>query len=112
MKYTKEQIAEAKEWFTLNCPKGSTLYTICESVSRSGMSRKIRLVVLKADKETGKIYTLHPNYSASVLLDKKAPKNSEGISVGGCGMDMGFHLVYSLASAIYGDGYALEHSWL
>jgi hypothetical protein len=27
-------------------------------------------------------------------------------------MDMGFHLVYELAAAVYGDGYVLKHQWL
>lgn len=25
---------------------------------------------------------------------------------------MGFHVAYGLASALYGDGYALKHAWL
>jgi len=32
--------------------------------------------------------------------------------VTGCGMDMGFHLVNSLAYILFGDGYALDQRWL
>jgi hypothetical protein len=37
--------------------------------------------------------------------------NHDGVTVKGCGMDMGFHLVYSLSQALYGarEGYALKH---
>ena len=34
------------------------------------------------------------------------------VGVGGCGMDMGFHLVYTLASVLYKDGYALTHRYI
>lgn len=35
-----------------------------------------------------------------------------GIKVEGAGMDMGFHLVYSLSQRLFGDGYKLSHRWL
>jgi hypothetical protein len=45
--------------------------------------------------------------------------NDEGsVVVGGCGMDMGFHLVYCLSSVLFrGEtekdaGYALKQRWL
>lgn len=37
----------------------------------------------------------------------------EGCIVNGCGMDMGFAVVYSLSAKLYsGDGYQLHSSWL
>ncbi len=38
--------------------------------------------------------------------------NGHGIRVGGAGMDMGFHVVYSFAAAVHGDGYAFTQRWL
>jgi hypothetical protein len=32
--------------------------------------------------------------------------------VQGCGMDMGFHVVYSLSQTLFNDGYALKQRWL
>jgi hypothetical protein len=42
--------------------------------------------------------------------DKFGDRN--GIRVGGCGMDMGFHLVYTLSRALFDDGYYVKHEWL
>lgn len=105
----QEQKARLREWM----PEGSTVYTILRHVSASGMSRDISLVVPWAD-EWGKVGFIHPNYGASkVLGGRLVTKNgSDAIRIGGGGMDMGFHLVYSLSHALYGNEYALNHSWL
>ena len=34
------------------------------------------------------------------------------VGVGGCGMDMGFHLVYTLSRELFDDGYYVKHEWL
>ena len=121
MKHTKAEIEEQTTRLKAWLPKGSTVFTILESVSKSGMSRQIRLVAFGRD-DSGKItlddngepYLIHPNYGASVILGwtQAKPRSGDGIKVGGCGMDMGFHLVYSLSCALHGDGYALNHRWL
>jgi hypothetical protein len=103
---------EAKETLLGWLNRGETVYTICDHVSQSGMMRHIRLVILKYDEETKKTYTLHPNYSASKLLGWPMAKGKSAIKVGGCGMDMGFHTVYSLSHMLFGDGYALKQEWL
>lgn len=112
-KYTKTETAEAieklREWF----PKGSTVHTILEHVSASGMSRSIRVVSPFISEHSKQIEFIHPNHSIAVALGwTRSKRPHEGIKVGGCGMDMGFHLVYSLSSVLYGDGYALNHRWL
>lgn len=106
----QEQIDLLKKWM----PEGSTIYTILRSVSASGMTRHISLVIPWKDEVTGNLGFIHPNYSAAKALGwKLTTKNgSDAIKVGGCGMDMGFHLVNSLGYALYGDGYALNHEWL
>jgi hypothetical protein len=35
-----------------------------------------------------------------------------GIKVGGCGMDMGFHVIYNISKTLFNDGYAIKHQWL
>lgn len=101
-----EQIARLRKWLS----PGDTVFTVLDSVSRSGMQRQIRLVVLKC--EDGKVIDLHPNYAAACVLGWPQDKRRDGIKVRGCGMDMGFHLVYELAAAMFGDGYALKQRWL
>jgi len=62
------------------------------------------------DEKTGEPWQVFPNYAASVVLDWPLVKGSrDGVKVGGCGMNMCFHLVYTLSSILYGDGYALNH---
>jgi len=43
------------------------------------------------------------DYYISKALDW--PLNDKGIRVGGCGMDMGFHLIYSLSRILYPNGF-------
>lgn len=79
---------------------GDTVYTILRHVSRSGMMRHIS-VVIKTDDGLRDITGL-----VSDAIDN--PTNDNGaLKVGGCGMDMGFHVVYSLGSAIYPEGFKL-----
>ena len=108
-KYTKKDVEEARNTLVRLMPSGTTVYTILDSASASGMSRKIRLVVFKDGTD------LHPNRSASVILGRSLKRGlggSDCIVCKGCGMDMGFELVYSLSQAIYGDGHSLNHRWL
>lgn len=98
MKYSKHEVDEAlaklREWIK----PGDTVYTILRNVSRSGMSREIGVVLLRDGTD------LHPNWSVARVLGERLGKR-DGIIVGGCGMDMGFHLVYSLSSAMFPKGY-------
>jgi hypothetical protein len=94
--------------------EGSTVYTVLRSVSSSGMSRTLSLKVAK----DGKILDL--TYYAGTVLDWPIVEvnGSRALRVGGCGMDMGFHTVYSLSRALFREegstkdaGYLLNHAW-
>jgi hypothetical protein len=89
-----------------------TIYTILRGVSASGMSRDISLVYIKNGDPYFITYIV-----ACALGDRLVSRNgSDSIRVNGCGMDMGFHLVYSLSSVLYAGqdraGYVLSHRWL
>ena len=94
--------------------KGDRVYTIQRHVSASGMSRDISLIYVKA----GVIHNI--TYSAALALGWPLSEKSgnRAIRVSGCGMDMGFHTVYTLSSVVYRGtvesdaGYLLEHRWL
>lgn len=88
------------------CPRGTTIYNVLESVSRSGMSRVIKSYTFDA---VGHHWL--SGYIGAVL-DLSRPKMSDGLKVNGAGMDMGFDLVYRLSYALHGDGYALTARWL
>jgi hypothetical protein len=86
--------------------KGDTLFTQLEHVSRSGMMRHIKVRQLKNDRP------LDWTYLISKALDWKISDKTYGIKVGGCGMDMGFHLIYTLSRELFNDGYAIKQEWL
>lgn len=104
--YSREQL------LTHYLREGSTVYTVLRSVSSSGMTRHISLLVANGDEITDITY-----YAAGVLGDSLYERDgSRSIRVNGCGMDMGFHLVYNLSSVLFkGEeraGYKLSHRWL
>ena len=98
----------AKESLLRILKEGDTVYTVLRHVSASGMSRRIDLYTFQNNKP---VYL--SGYYA-MMQGEEPPK--DGYKVGGCGMDMGFHLVYSLSSLLYGSanrgGYELRHEWL
>lgn len=85
-------------------PPGSTVYTILRHVSRSGMSRDIDLYCwIPADDGGEPVKMYLSGYAATILNERRTPEGA--IKVGGCGMDMGFHLVSSLSWNLYPNGY-------
>lgn len=100
-KYSKQQVDESRQQLRKWLKPGDTVHTICDHVSRSGMSRNIRVLILR-DGEA-----LHPNHAVAVVLGYGRAKRGDGLVVGGCGMDMGFHIVHSLGYALF--GHEAEH---
>ena len=84
--------------------QGDTIYTILRHVSRSGMNRRISLLV-----GDGKAVTDISWDAAQAMGDPVKNRagyvQDVGIEVSGCGMDMGFHLVYNLGRYLYPDGF-------
>jgi hypothetical protein len=112
--YAKERL------LTYYINEGDTIYTVLRSVAPSGMSRTMSL---KVATDKGVIQDL--TYYASVVLDYPLVEvnGSRAIRVGGAGMDLGFHVVYSLARVLFRDkyegqpeavdaGYSLSQAWL
>lgn len=102
--------AEAIEKLREIIKPGDTVYTILDHVSASGMSRAIRVLVPVVDSAPPmKVYFLHPNYSVGKALGlrhwTRNGNAQDALVVGGCGMDMGFHLVHELSHVLYGSGY-------
>lgn len=106
---------------------GDRVYAVLRHVSSSGMSRRISLVIPTTDHE-GKPAVTSIDWLAARLLSYRQHDRG-GLIVGGCGMDMGFHVVYALGSALWPNGtlaphgtrngepdtaggYALKHEWL
>lgn len=115
-----------KERLRQLCPPGTRVYTIVRHVTSSGMGRWITPFVIDDD---GEPYDLTWLIKRAGIRSGRGNKH-EGIYMGGCGMDMGFALVYHLGSDLWRDtpeheewaaslpphqnpdaGYALKHSW-
>ncbi len=101
--------AESLDTLRRLLPEGTTVYTVLRHCSASGMSRRIDLYVI-VDNE--------PRFLSGYVrdaLDYRQHKDGSLI-VGGAGMDMGYHLVHSLAGCLFGHndrgGYKLKHQWL
>lgn len=73
---------------------GQTVYCGLKHCSRSGMQREIALYVV----EDGEIRWI-TGYAARAIGNRIGKR--DGIIIGGCGMDMGFALVYELSHALY-----------
>ena len=108
-KHGIHSVEYAKASLRESLPVGSTVYCVIRHVSRSGMTRDISLKALGVDGQ-GEPYLSHLDGIAATVLDMRQRNN--GIRIGGCGMDMGFALVYELAQRLYGDRYALNHRWV
>lgn len=105
---------------------GDKVYTILRHVSRSGMSRHIG-VIINQDGDMRDITGL-----VARAVDYRINKDRDALVANGCGMDMGFEVVYNLGRTLFRDGfkvngrgrngdmsgwdkdggYALKHSWL
>ena len=109
---------ETLNWLRTFLKPGDEILTVLRHVSRSGMSRSIDLYVVKKGNP------IQLSRRVAEALDMKIDETNGGIKIGGCGMDMGFALVYNLAATIFPDGvshrglrhsdggYGLRHQWL
>lgn len=123
---------EAKATLREILKPGQTVYCILRHRSASGMMRVIDLCI--AETEYRDEYPLMPvenseylgqrDYSAKPKKLKVGPairhigflaaralgdnwdRDKEGIRAGGCGMDMGFNLVYNLGRVLFPEGFA------
>lgn len=102
MKHTKEEQQESREFLLKHLKPGTKVYTICRHVSRSGMMRIISPIIVM----DGKPYDLSWHIDRLGLFQRKYP--NEGLTVGGCGMDMGFHVVYELSSVLFPGGFKVK----
>jgi hypothetical protein len=101
MAWTKREIEESRKELRELLKGEKELYTILRHVSKSGMTQHIS--VLK--KDWGNITWL-------VARACDMPMHDGAIKIGGCGMDMGFAIVYDLSQTLFDDGYRIGQRWL
>lgn len=107
--YEKLPAAEGKRLYSEQCVKalrefvnpGQTVYISVKHVSSSGLSRQLRVYVVR----NGEIVDI--TYRVSKILDWRLNDNYN-LVVSGCGVDIGFHTVYSLSSKLFPDGFKVD----
>ena len=116
--YRNQVLAQTKKLIK----PGQTIYCTLRSVSANGVQRRISLHTI----HKGQLISL--DHTASVLTGCTL-SDKGGIVCNGCGMDMGFDLVYSLGQSLWPNGtprphgtrngqpdkdggYALNHTWI
>lgn len=97
----QEAIDQLRKWLK----PGDTVYTILRHVSRSGMQRKVGVVLIQQTPTEN--IDLHPNWSVAKATGYRLNRGgaNDALIVNGCGMDMGFDVVYNLSHVLYGAGY-------
>lgn len=101
MAWSKREIEAARADLRELLKDETELFTILRHVSKSGMTRDIS--VLKKD---------YGDISWKVARACDMPMHDGAIRIGGCGMDMGFAIVYDLSAVLFEDGYKLGQRWL
>ena len=94
MKTKQEAIAQLREWIK----PGDTVYTVLRHKSRSGMQRTISVVMDAPMRDR--------TYLVGIALGYSFDDKRNGLRVTGCGMDMGFELVYNLGRVLFPDGFS------
>lgn len=80
--------------------KKDTVYSVINHVSQSGMSREISFYL------AGKNGITCINWYIKEILGYKFGKR--GLRISGCGMDMGFAVVYNLSRKLYPNGFKVK----
>lgn len=121
---TKEQRDAALALLRTLLKPGQEVFTVLRHVSKSGMSRHISVFCVGADRRPRDI-----SHAVGRAADYLWDMDDGGLHVNGCGMDMGFEVVYNLGAALWPKGtpkphgtrngkpdstggYALQHRWL
>jgi hypothetical protein len=87
----------------LGLKAGDTVYSVLRHVSKSGMSRNIDFYIIKNDQPLWLTGTI------ANLLGIKRSNSGEGVTIKGCGTDVGFDTVYNLGKTIWPDGTPEPH---
>jgi len=111
-----EAIDNLRQWLK----RDERIYTVLRHRAASGMTRFLDLYYIADDKTPRRI-----TWQAAKALGWTYDNKRDALRVGGCGMDMGFHTVYTLSSILFRDaetfrdpvtgedaGYSLRHEWL
>jgi hypothetical protein len=87
---------------------GKDIFCILRHVSKSGMQRAISLFCVQNND------LVNLDYSVQKICGYKFSKLHGGLTVRGCGMDMGYHIVANLEFKLFGNSSCqiLKQRWI
>lgn len=102
-----EQQRDAIEALRETFPPGSKAYTLLAHMSRSGMRRSIKVLApaVVEDRYGQRQGIMDVSWQVVRAVGWQFDQRNGGVIVDGAGMDMGFHLVYTLSRVLYRDGF-------
>lgn len=125
MSTTQKQIEREKAIAELRklLKPGTTVYTLLRHRSASGMYRVVDVYVIKQNTP------LRLSWSVALATGAGYDTKHEGVRAPGCGLDVGYQIVYDLGSVLWPNGtkkphgtrngepdhaggYALKHRWM
>ena len=98
-RYTKDETLEAMTRLRAELTPGRVVYTKLTHVSRSGMSRSIECYLAQGRDNITDI-----TWAVARATNARVDNTHGGIIMRGCGMDMGYYLVYMLSHTLYHNG--------
>ena len=98
--------AQALERLRAAIEPGDTLYTVLRHRAPSGMSRAVDVYAIRPDPERGPraVHRYWLSYWIAAAGIGRWSERYEAVTIGGCGMDVGFEIVYSLGRILWPDG--------
>lgn len=96
-KWAKEEIAKAQDALKGILSAGDNVYLVLKSKASSGLSRRMACLIIDVDVE-GKQYIRNISRLVARATDNRYHKGEDAVGISGCGMDMGFALIYDLSS--------------
>jgi len=106
-KHTADEIAAATKVLRDAFPHGATVTTLVKHVTQSGMSRSILVMHGSADGTVTDV-----SWAVARVLGWRFDSRHGGVRVQGVGMDMAYHLVYTLSARLYGESEAIRNRTL
>lgn len=105
-KATKAEQDEALERLRGWVKPGDTVWCVLRHRSASGMYRAIDFYTITPDRERAEGVSIGwLSYNIAKALGMRFDEKHEAVGVSGAGMDMGFHVVYTLAYTLWPDGF-------
>src|SRR5574343_351720 len=99
-RFIQERTSELREAFK----DGKDSFCVLRHVSKSGMQRAISFFYIQEPKFDGtKSDLVSLDYSIQKICGYKFNRKHGGLTVNGCGMDMGFSVVANLEYKLFGN---------